>query len=152
MTTADYARLADLTGAQIGVSEWVSVDQAMIDRFAAATGDRQWIHVDRDRAGRELGGTIAHGFLILSLIAHLGDSMLTVRGSPRRLNYGLNRVRFPAPVPSGARVRLTQTVRRVEPKDGGTLLTLDCRMDLEGRDRPACVAEHLMYFVPGETA
>ncbi|MEM9044256.1 MAG: MaoC family dehydratase [Pseudomonadota bacterium] len=149
MVTTTYTDLEDLVGTQLGISEWVAIDQGMINRFADATGDHQWIHVDVMRAERELGGTIAHGFLVLSLNARLGDPMLVVSDSPHRLNYGLNKVRFTSPVPSGSRVRLVQILRMVEPKGRGKLLTLDCVMELEGSERPAFVAEQLVQVRPG---
>lgn len=147
MIEAEFLALPDLVGVELGVSNWITIDQAMIDAFAEATGDRQWIHVDRERAEREIGGTIAHGFLTLSLIPRLGDPMLRVAGAQHRLNYGLNKVRFIQPVPAGSRVRMTQTVRDALEKGGGMLLALECRFDIEGRDRPACIAEQLVQFV-----
>ncbi|MEM9097908.1 MAG: MaoC family dehydratase [Pseudomonadota bacterium] len=149
MTKTTYAGLVDLVGARLGISDWVTIDQEMINRFADATGDHQWIHVDIDRAEREIGGTIAHGFLVLSLIARLGDPMLMVTDSPHRLNYGLNKARFTSPVPAGARVRLVQTLKSAEPKGSGTLLAIDCQMELEGSERPALVAEQLVHVIPG---
>ncbi|MEM7670067.1 MAG: MaoC family dehydratase [Pseudomonadota bacterium] len=148
MTEIGYDNLAALIGRQLGVSDWIVLDQEMIDRFAEATGDRQWIHVDRLRAERELGSTIAHGFLTLSLIPRLGDPMLTVAGARHRLNYGLDKVRFTSPVPAGSRVRMIQTVAEVEPKGGGMLLHLDCVFELDGQERPACIARQLVQFVP----
>ncbi|MEM8791963.1 MAG: MaoC family dehydratase [Pseudomonadota bacterium] len=148
MLKTRYADLGNLAGKLLGHSDWVEIDQTMIDLFAEATGDRQWIHVDQERAEREIGGTIAHGFLVLSLIARLGDPMLVVTDSPHRLNYGLNRVRFTSAVPSGSRVRLTQTVQKVETKARGTVLTIDCVMELAGSERPACVAEQLVQIMP----
>ncbi|MEM9369603.1 MAG: MaoC family dehydratase [Pseudomonadota bacterium] len=148
MIAATYNDLPDLVGRDLGASDWIRIDQATIDTFAHATGDRQWIHVDTERAGRELGGTIAHGFLTLSLIPRLGDPMLVVSGLKHRLNYGLDKVRFTSPVRVGARVRLTQKIADAEVRDAGTLLHLDCAFEIEGQDRPACIVRQLVQFVP----
>src|ERR1700676_5252913 len=126
MLTVD--RPADMkahAGEDVGTSEWVVVDQAMIDKFADATGDHQWIHVDVERAKREMPGgkTIAHGFLTLSLIAGLGHQTHDIRRRSRGVNYGSDRVRFTAPVPSGSRVRLHQTLTKVEEIEGGVRMT-----------------------------
>ncbi|MBY8975366.1 MaoC family dehydratase [Rhodobacteraceae bacterium NNCM2] len=149
MISVPYDDLAGLVGRELGTSEWISVDQQMIDAFADATGDYQWIHVDRDRAEREIGGTIAHGFLTLSLIPRLGDPMLEVAGIRHRLNYGLDRVRFTSPVPAGSRVRLVQTVADAVVREGGsaTILHIDSTIEIEGADRPACIARQLVQFV-----
>src|ERR1700758_2422921 len=110
------ADLAQYVGQEIGVSDWFTVDQALIDKFADATGDHQWIHVDVERAKRELPGgkTIAHGYLTLALVPRLGQTLYHVTHRSRGLNYGSNRVRFTAPVPAGARVRLHQSLKNVE--------------------------------------
>src|SRR5581483_5299501 len=132
-------------GKPLGSSGWVAIDQAMIDKFADATGDHQWIHVDVERAKREMPGgrTIAHGFLTLSLIAGLAHQIWTVRKRSRGINYGSNRVRFTAPVPVGSRVRLTQTLKQAEDIEGGVRLTFESTMEIEGSPRPALVAETL---------
>jgi acyl dehydratase len=139
-------RPADLkahVGENLGTSDWVLVDQAMIDKFAEATGDHQWIHVDVERAKREMpdGRTIAHGYLTLSLVAMLGAQTHRIDQRSRGINYGSNKVRFTAPVPSGSRVRLHQTLLAVEDIKGGVRITCDSRMEVEGSDRPALVAE-----------
>jgi acyl dehydratase len=144
----EVERAADLArhvGEKIGTSDWVTIDQTMIDGFAAATGDHQWIHVDVARAARELPGgtTIAHGYLVLSLLPRLGSLVLRVRRRSRAINYGADRVRFTAPVPAGARVRLHQVLKGVEPVDGGVRLRLESTLEIEGRTRPALVAETL---------
>src|SRR5690349_6978673 len=133
-------------GAEIGVSGWVTIDQKTIDAFAAATGDHQWIHVDVERARRELPGgrTIAHGYLILSLIPRLINSVYEVRTKARGINYGLNRVRFIAPVPEGARIRLRVVLKEAEPLAGGCKYLFANTIELEGSDRPAAVAENLV--------
>ncbi len=130
-------------GEKIGSSGWITVDQAMIDKFADATGDHQWIHVDVDRAKREMPGgtTIAHGFLTLSLIAGLAHETHDIRKRSHGINYGSDRVRFTAPVPCGSRVRLHQTLTKVEDIKGGVRMTFDNQMEIEGQDRPALVAE-----------
>lgn len=132
-------------GEQLGTSHWVTVDQTMIDLFADATGDHQWIHVDVERAKLEMPGgkTIAHGFLTLSLIAGLAHQIYEIRQRSRGINYGSNRVRFTAPVPVDSRVRLSQTLKNVEDIEGGVRLTFESVMEVEGSARPALVAETL---------
>jgi len=132
-------------GKPLGTSYWVTIDQTMIDKFAEATGDHQWIHVDVDRAKREMPGgkTIAHGFLTLSLLAGLSHQLYEIRNRSRGINYGSNRVRFTAPVPVDSRVRLSQTLKNVEDIEGGVRLTFESTMEIEGSSRPALVAETL---------
>jgi acyl dehydratase len=130
-------------GKPLGTSEWLTVDQKMIDAFADATGDHQWIHVDVERAKREMQGgkTIAHGFLTLSLLPRLFRSILTVRGRSRTFNYGSNKVRFTAPVPAGARIRLRLALVSAEPVAGGMRIVFDNVVEIEGEAKPALVAE-----------
>jgi acyl dehydratase len=130
-------------GKEIGVSDWFTVDQAMIDKFAEATGDHQWIHVDVERAKREMPGgrTIAHGYLTLSLVPRLNQTIYRVKHRSRGLNYGSNRVRFTAPVPSGSRIRLHQKIKSVEAIAGGVRVTSESTVEVEGAARPALVAE-----------
>jgi acyl dehydratase len=138
--------LSALVGQEIGVSDWLTVDQRMIDTFAEATGDHQWIHVDVERAARELPGghTIAHGFLTLSLVPMLSHKLWSVRQRSRGLNYGSNKVRFTAPVPSGSRIRLRQRLAALDPVEGnGHRLTMESTVEIEGSERPALVAEIL---------
>ena len=132
-------------GKPIGSSDWVLVDQAMINKFAEATGDHQWIHVDVERARREMpdGKTIAHGYLTLSLLPVLSHNIYSIRKRSRGINYGSNKVRFTAPVPAGSRVRLHQTLKNVEDIEGGVRLTFDSQIEVEGSSRPALVAETL---------
>ena len=142
----EVERPADLkahVGEKIGTSDWVLVDQTMIDKFADATGDHQWIHVDVVRARQEMAGgkTIAHGYLTLSLVAMLSGQTHSIRRRSRGINYGSNKVRFTAPVPSGSRVRLHQSLVTVEDIAGGVRLTFDSQMEIEGASRPALVAE-----------
>src|SRR5213593_1968766 len=131
-------------GRELGPSAWMIVDQAMIDKFADATGDHQWIHVDVERARREMPGgkTIAHGYLTLSLVPRLAATLVKVDQVKRGVNYGSNRVRFTAPVPAGARVRLRLKIGKVEPVEGnGVRVTNEVTMEVEGQERPALVAE-----------
>jgi acyl dehydratase len=141
LTIDSPAATKDWVGKELGVSEWVTVDQAMIDKFADATGDHQWIHVDVDRAKREMpgGSTIAHGFLTLSLVAGLNTHAINNRS--RGINYGSNKVRFTAPVPAGSRVRLRQKLLKVEDIEGGVRLYYESVMEIEGAPKPALVAE-----------
>ena len=130
-------------GQPLGVSDWLRVTQAMINTFADATGDQQWIHVDTERAKTEMPGgtTIAHGFLTLSLVPVLGAGVYAIRQRSHAINYGSNKVRFTSPVPSGARVRARLTLRGSDPMAGGRRLTTEVTVEIEGQDRPALVAE-----------
>lgn len=130
-------------GKKAGTSDWLVVDQARIDKFAEATGDHQWIHVDVERAKREMPGgkTIAHGFLTLSLIPVLAQSITKVKKRSRGINYGLNKVRFTNPVPAGARIRLHQTLKAVEKIEGGVRIISEATVEVEGQERPAAIAE-----------
>lgn len=144
-------RLAGMVGTRLGVSDWIMVDQARIDAFADATLDHQWIHVDTERAERELpaGTTIAHGFLTLSLLPALRAQVFHVSGVSARLNYGLGKVRFPAPVPSGSRIRAAFDLVGAERRPQGQLLvTILATVEIENGDKPACVAEMLALLVP----
>lgn len=135
----------------LGASEWVTIDQARIDQFAAATGDHQWIHVDVVRAKAEMPGglTIAHGFLTLSLVPGLSGSIWKIENTSREINYGLNKLRFTAPVPVGSRVRLRQKLLAAENvKGGGVRLTFENTMEIEGQAQPALVAEGLSLIFP----
>lgn len=139
-------RLADvpaLVGKELGVSDWMTIDQARIDAFADATGDHQWIHVDLERAAAEMptGTTIAHGYLILSLVPLLASPLLEVRDVARTLNYGCNKVRYTAMVPTGARIRARRKLLSAEPGSGGLRLVSEITFEIEGSERPACVAE-----------
>jgi acyl dehydratase len=137
------AALADWVGRKLGSSEWITVDQKTIDLFAEATGDHQWIHIDVERASREMPGgkTIAHGFLTLSLLPRLSPMIYRVVKRSRSINYGTNKVRFTAPVPAGSRVRLHLTVKAVEPIAGGVRVTMTNEMEVDGNARPCLVAE-----------
>ena len=135
--------LAQYVGKEIGISDWFIVDQAIIDKFADATGDHQWIHVDVERAKREMPGgkTIAHGYLTLSLVPRLGQTIYRVKRRSRGLNYGSNRIRFTGQVPAGSRIRLRQKIKAVDPVEGGVRITSESTVEVEGATRPALVAE-----------
>lgn len=137
------AALAAHVGKTIGVSAWRTVDQKTIDLFADATRDHQWIHVDVERARRETPGgtTIAHGYLLLSLVPSFFAELLRVESFVRSLNYGLNKVRFTAPVPAGARVRLKLILQAAESVNGAMRFTWSNVLELEGSERPAMIAE-----------
>src|SRR5437016_10224852 len=147
MTTlkVEYPKdLLKLVGRELGPSDWITVDQAMIDKFAEATGDHQWIHVDVERAKREMPGgkTIAHGYLTLSLVPRLASTLYRVKQRSRGLNYGSNRIRFTGQVPAGSRIRLRQKIKAVESVDGGGVrITSENTVEVEGAARPALVAE-----------
>ncbi|HEV7416623.1 MaoC family dehydratase [Tianweitania sediminis] len=133
--------LPTLVGREVGVSDWLLVDQDRVNRFADATGDHQWIHVDVERATRELGGTIAHGYLTLSLVPALVDDMLTFEQSSHNLNYGADRLRFTAPVKVGKRVRARKTIKTVEPRGGGWQITAEIKIEIEGEEKPALIMD-----------
>jgi acyl dehydratase len=144
-TKTRYARLADLqglVGQVLGTSDWITVDQARIDLFAQATGDHQWIHVDPVRAADgPFGATIAHGFLTLSLVPLLMEDAVSVADVRMGVNYGLNRVRFTAPVRAGSRVRGSFRLLEYTALEGGAQLTIEGTVELEGEAKPACVAQ-----------
>ena len=138
-----------LEGVEVGLSDWVVIDQNRIDQFAEATGDYQWIHVDTERAAREMpeGKTIAHGYLTLALIPALTGNFVRVDNLARAINFGVNKVRFYSPVPVGARVRGRATVLQARRRAGALLLNSQVRIEVDGERKPACVAETLgMYF------
>jgi acyl dehydratase len=151
MTTFESVeQLGERVGREVGVSGWVEVSQARIDRFAEATEDRQWIHTDPERAAREspFKATVAHGFLTLSLLSELLRLAVSVRGVRWGVNYGLNRVRFVAPVPAGSRVRGRFRLAAFVEVEGGAQATWDVSVEREGDDRTCCVAEWLVrYYV-----
>jgi len=143
MKTVSYEDLPKSTGQDMGASDWVLIDQDRINKFADATGDHQWIHVDVERAKTQMPGgkTIAHGYLTLSLIPMLGAQIMSITGVSRGINYGSNKIRFTNMVPVGSRVRAKQKLLAVEPKAGGLQLTNEMTIEIEGQDRPACIAE-----------
>ncbi len=148
---AHPADVANLIGQKLEPSSWVTLDQAMIDGFAQATGDHQWIHVDQARAARDMPGgkTIAHGYLVLSLLPRLAAEISTIENLSMALNYGSDKVRFINMVPVGSRVRLHKTFKSVDKQDnGGFKIIADCLMEIEGQDRPALVAEVISLAFP----
>ena len=147
-TTTTLAELPSLKGSVLGTSEWFEISQERVNTFADATDDHQWIHVDVERAAREspYGGPIGHGFLTLSLFVPMWSQVLVVTDSTMAVNYGLNKVRFPAPVPVGSKVRLSATLEDVEEVKGGLQLTVSGVIEREGGDKPVCVVEALMRF------
>jgi acyl dehydratase len=153
MTTTQYlmATTPQFVGRELGASSWVTVDQDRIDQFADCTGDRQWIHVDAERARREspFGAPIAHGYLTLSLVAAMVMELGVIPpDAATGLNYGLDKVRFVAPVKAGARVRTRAKLSAAEPQSGGRmLLKLDCTLEIEGEAKPALVAELLCLLI-----
>jgi acyl dehydratase len=141
------ADLHPLVGAELGVSDWVTVDQKRVDIFADATGDHQWIHVDPGRAADgPFGGTIAHGYLTLALLIPMWTQILTVRSVRTKVNYGLGKVRFPAPVPVGSRLRTRARLAALDDLPGGAQLTIDAIVELDGGEKPACVAQPIFRF------
>ncbi len=145
-TFQTYSELAACVGQEVALTDWITVTQAQIDQFAQATGDHQWIHVDPERAAQGPFGTpIAHGFLTLSLLPRLFESAFRIDGARMGVNYGLNRVRFPAPVPVNSRLRARLTLQSVEPAapDGVQMAWL-VTIEREGGDKPVCVAESLV--------
>jgi acyl dehydratase len=147
-TTTTLAELPGLTGTELGTSDWVEVTQQRVDLFAEATGDHQWIHVDVERANREspFGGPIAHGYLTLSLLIPMWSQVLVVTDVGMAVNYGLNKVRFPAPVPVGSKLRLTATLKDVEEVTGGLQVTATAVIERDGGDKPVCIAEPVFRF------
>jgi len=138
----DSTEIAEAAGQELGVSEWVMITQDRIDMFADATGDRQWIHVDPERAEKgPFGATIAHGYLTLSMLPFLGAQVFAFAGDVARVNYGLNKVRFVSPVRVGAKVRSRVEMLEVTDIEKGQQITLQHTIEIKGDDKPACVAE-----------
>ena len=143
MNPVEIKDLPGLIGTEVGVSDWLLVDQDRVNKFADATGDHQWIHLDAARAAKEMPGgkTIAHGYLTLSLIPWLTGGFLEIEGMTRGINYGSNKVRFTNMVPVDSRVRARSKLLAVEPRGGGMQLTSEVTIEIEGQQRPACIAE-----------
>ena len=150
-TTTTMGELAGLQGQELGSSDWYEVTQEAVNLFADATGDHQWIHVDVERAKKEspFGGPIAHGYLTLSLLVPLLAQVLTVSDAVMGVNYGLNKVRFPSPVPVGSKVRATATLKEVTEFAGGLQYSLTVTVEREGGDKPVCVAEPVYRVYAG---
>jgi acyl dehydratase len=149
-TIENLAALAEWAGKEIACSDWMTIDQDRIQRFADATGDQQWIHIDQERARLEspYQATVAHGYLTLSLLPTLIASCLRVDGVRLSINYGLDRVRFPAPVRVNRRVRARLTLDRLEPIEGGLQAYWSATVDIDGESKPACVAQMLSRLYP----
>ena len=142
--TLTMDELGDAEDLDIGASDWIQIDQPMIELFADATRDHQWIHVDHDKAAEgPFGQTIAHGFLTVSLLPELLGQMITVEGSKMGVNYGMDRLRLTSPVPSGARVRATGTILETEKKGEGILIKTEMTVEIEGQEKPAMVGVFL---------
>jgi len=144
----EFKDVKSLVGKELGVSEWHLVTQDEINKFADATHDHQWIHIDVERAKKEspFGGPVAHGYYTLSLAPHLLDQIWAVQGIKMGVNYGLNKLRFPSPVMIGKRVRARATLNNVEDVQGGIQVTVGIAFEVEGSDKPVCVAEGLYRY------
>jgi acyl dehydratase len=150
-TLTGMDELREAQGRELGVTDWHEITQAEVDAFAEVTGDHQWIHVDPGRAARSrLGGTIAHGLLTLSLAPAMTASLISFEGFAFALNYGYNRVRFPAALPVGSRVRMRATLATVDDIPGGAQITIVQTFEVEGGGKPACVAESLARVYVGD--
>ena len=147
-TASGIDEIKALKGKHLGHSEWLEIDQDRVNAFADATLDHQWIHVDRERAEKEspFGTTIAHGYLTLSLVPHLYHQVLEVKDVKMTINYGLNKLRFPSPVPVGSKVRMGVEVDEVEEVKGGVQCVMKCTTEVDGGDKPAMVAELLFRY------
>ncbi|HEU4319859.1 MAG TPA: MaoC family dehydratase [Acidimicrobiia bacterium] len=149
LTVSSPAELLDKAGLDLGTSGWLEVTQADVNLFADATKDHQWIHVDPERAASgPFGRTIAHGYMSLALVIPLWSELLHVENVGMSINYGLNRLRFPAPVPVGSRVRLAGKLGSVSEVTGGIEVVADLTMEVEGSEKPALVAEAVYRFYP----
>lgn len=148
-TVAEPSDLMGMAGRPLGTSDWATIEQARVDAFADATEDRQWIHTDPERAAAEspYGGPIAHGYLTLSMLSALALQVLNVENASMAVNYGLNRVRFPAAVPVGSRVRLAASIASVEELPGGVQVVLAATVECDKTDKPVCVAEPVYRFL-----
>ena len=151
MKTVDVNELENIKGQDLGHSDWMAIEQDRINQFADATGDHQWIHLDTEKAAKELPtkSTIAHGFLSLSLIVPLAAQVWSITGAKMMINYGLNKVRFINMVPVGSRVRLGVKISEVNKLDnGGTQVISEATLEIDGQDKPAYVAESIMVAFP----
>jgi acyl dehydratase len=147
-TFSTVEEIESAVGEEIGTTEWVEITQERVDQFADATDDHQWIHVDRERAAKgPFGGTIAHGYLTLSLIPWFGSQLFALANPGAKLNYGVNKVRFPNPVKVGAKIRATATVNAVTAMSAGHQLTMGFTIEIQGEDKPACVAETVVLLL-----
>lgn len=143
----DLSELESAVGKRLGPTDWLLLEQSRIDQFADATDDHQWIHVDVQRAKQgPFGGTIAHGYLTLALVNRFLPDLIEVRGASMGVNYGCGKVRFPAPAPAGSRLRGAGEVTEVAPVQGGQQMVVRVSVELEGQERPACVADTISRF------
>ena len=153
LTISTIAEAKAREGEEIGVSDWYLVTQEAVDLFAEVTGDQYWIHTDPERARQTpFGGTIAHGYFTLSLAPALTDEVMELHGFTFAVNYGLNRVRFPAPMPVGGRVRVTARLKDVDDVPGGAQMTLELTFERDGGEKPVCIAETLARVYAGDPA
>ena len=144
-----FEQIEEVVGQEIGVTEWVPITQKRVNEFADATGDHQWIHVDVERAKEgPFGGTIAHGYLTLSLVPWLGSTLFNLQTPGAKLNYGVNKVRFPSPVLVGSKIRCRVTINAITEIPSGRQLTVGHVIEIEGQDKPACVAETVVLLLP----
>ena len=144
-----FEEIEAAVGQELGTSDWLLIDQERVDTFADATGDHQWIHVDVERAkAGPFGGTIAHGYLTLSLVPFLGAQVMALNTPGAKLNYGVNKVRFPSPVPVGSRIRAHVAFGEVTDLPAGKQLTIRYSIEIEGGDKPGCVAETVVLLLP----
>ena len=147
---SSFEDIESAAGEEIGTTDWVEITQERVDQFADATGDHQWIHVDVEKAKEgPFGGTIAHGYLTLSLVPWLGSQVFTLDTPGAKLNYGVNKVRFPSPVPVGSRVRARVSVGEVTDVSAGKQLTLKYVVEIEDQDKHGCVAETVVLLLEG---
>jgi len=147
-TTTTIDGLSGLVGTELGVSDWLEVTQKRVDTFADATDDHQWIHIDPVRAAAgPFGAPIAHGYLTLSLLVPLISGVLTVTDASLTVNYGLEKVRFPAPVPVGSQIRLQAVLSAADPVSAGIQATVQCTVEIEGGAKPACVAQIVFRYL-----
>ena len=147
---SSFEEIEAAAGEDIGTTDWVQITQERVDQFADATGDHQWIHVDVEKAKNgPFGGTIAHGYLTLALVPWLGSMVFALDTPGAKLNYGVNKVRFPSPVPVGSRVRAQVSVGSVTDVPAGKQLTLKYVVEIEGQDKPGCVAETVVLLLDG---
>ena len=147
---SSFEEIESAAGEEIGTTEWVEITQERVNAFADATGDHQWIHVDVEKAkDGPFGGTIAHGYLTLSLVPWLGSQVFTLDTPGAKLNYGVNKVRFPSPVPVGSRVRATVSIGEVTDVPAGKQMTVKYVVEIEDQDKPGCVAETVVLLLEG---
>ena len=148
-TFTSIEAIEEAVGEELGTTDWAQITQERVDRFAELTGDHQWIHVDVERAtASSFGGTIAHGYLTLSMLPAFSTELYTIEAGSARLNYGLEKVRFPAPVKVGAKIRATPRIKEVRPVPAGTQMVVAWTVAAEGSERPVCIAESITLVLP----